>query len=155
MNRANKILLPSILIAVLYGTNIHTAASQVTISLQSDYPVHQEKTRILVVSEDGTPVIGAVVRATYRPGSRVSTESEIGMTDDAGSVDWIPQSAGIVTLSATRTAGDSGEFSVTKTVSVKFASTPAGGILIMILAGILLIGGSVYRFTRYLWGGEF
>jgi hypothetical protein len=140
-----------ILLACGYGS----AAAQGTIVLQTQFPVQKEKTRILVQAQNGDPVAGARVSATYRPGSRVEEESEVGTTDAGGSVEWIPKEAGIVSISAAFSGADGNDLQLQTNVSVKFASTPMSGVLIMLLAGTLLIGGSIVRFVKYMRGQEF
>ena len=140
---------------VLLACGYEYAASQGTIFLPIQFPVQNEKTRILVQTQAGNPLVGVKVKALYRPGSRVEADSEVGITDSGGGVNWIPQEAGIVTISAEFPGEDGNNILLETNVSVKFASTPLSGILIMLFAGILLIGGSIVRFTRYLWGQGF
>jgi hypothetical protein len=147
-------LLPGILL-ILLACGYETAASQGTIILQIQFPVQNEKTRIFVQTQAGDPIAGARVTATYRPGSRVEEDSEIGVTDPGGAVEWIPEEAGIVAISAEFTSEDSTTAQLSENVSVKFASTPLSGVLIMLLAGTLLIGGSIVRFARYIRGQGF
>ncbi|MFH1754612.1 MAG: hypothetical protein ABIA59_02815 [Candidatus Latescibacterota bacterium] len=132
-----------------------TAAAQGTILLQTRFPVQHESTRILVQTQSGNPVSGAKLIATYRPGSRVQEDSEVGITDAHGAVDWIPIEAGIVSISTEFIGEDSTAVQLQTNISVKFASTPFSGVLIMLFAGILLIGGSIIRFTRYIRGAGF
>jgi hypothetical protein len=147
-------LVPGILL-VLLACGYEYATCQGTILLQTQFPIQNEKTRIIVQSQAGNPIAGAKVGAIYRPGSRVEANAEVGITDSGGGVDWIPQEAGIVSISA-EFPGEAGDtIQVQTNVSVKFASTPLSGVLIMLFAGILLIGGSVLRFTRYLRGQGF
>ena len=91
------------------------------------------------------PVSGAKVAVTYRPGSSVELTEEVGTTGPGGRLVWTPTTAGIALISAT---WDGGETSTN--ISVKFASVPAGGLIIMILAGLLLVGGSAVRIIRVM-----
>ncbi len=149
MNRSGFLLLFFLLVC---GSGHRLTAAQGTIVLQTRYPTQFKNTRILVHTPEGNPVFGALVKVTYRPGSRVEVISDIGETDEAGGVNWAPDDVGIVTISAHWLGDDGGERTAATNISVKYASTPMSGILIMLLAGILLIGGSIYRFSRYIWG---
>ncbi len=153
-NRSKIHILPWTLFLLL-TCGIETAVSQGTIILQTQFPVQKEKTRILVQTQSGNPIAGAKVIATYRPGSRVEADSEVGITDAGGAVDWTPEEAGIVSLSAVYPAEDGTDIQLQTNISVRFASTPLSGVLIMLLAGTLLIGGSIIRFTRYIRGQGF
>jgi hypothetical protein len=152
MNRMIKYILPVVLIYTAVGFG--NAAAQGSIVLRTQYPVQKQATWILVQSDDGSPVAGALVSATYRPGSNVSQLTEIGTTDRTGRVEWIPVDAGIVEITAAHPDSLISLQASTNT-SVKFASPPISGIIIMVLAGVLLIGGSAVRFTRYIRGGGF
>lgn len=114
------------------------------------YPTQGNPTFILVRTYSGEPLEGAVVSITYRPGSRVEKRVPVGKTNAAGIVEWKPQVAGIAGIEARWMAEEEREIVVTKNVSVRFSSTPPGGIFIMALAGILLIGGSIRRFVLIL-----
>lgn len=119
------------------------AAGEIT--LQTSFPTQGEATSLIVQDDDGAPVSGATVTATYRPGSSVEHVSEVGTTDEGGRIDWVPEDAGIATVAA---QWGEDEKSASTNVSVRFASTPAGGLIIMIFAGLLLVGGSVVRLSR-------
>jgi len=111
------------------------------------FPVEGEPIFIYVRGADGYPVKGAVVSVTYRPGSKVEKTDKVGLTNLAGIVAWTPEDAGIVRISAKW--GEAGrETEISKNTSVKFASTPKAGIAIMLVAGLILIGGSIRRFVR-------
>jgi len=118
--------------------------------LERHYPVQDEETRIRVTDATGTPVNGAEVMVTYRPGSSVSREDAVGQSGSDGGIEWTPQQAGIATITATWHEADDVDVSSSATVSVKFASPPVGGLLIMIIAGLLLVVGSAVRITKLL-----
>jgi hypothetical protein len=155
MIRRTRIGLLFGMLLFLLACGYETAASQGSITLQIQFPVQNEKTRIFVQTQAGNPIVGAHVMATYRPGSRVEEESEIGITDSGGAVDWIPEEAGIVAVSAEFTGEDGDAAQLSTNVSVKFASTPLSGVLKMLLAGTHIIGGSIIRFARYIRGQGF
>ena len=117
--------------------------------IEHKYPVKGEATAIRVLDENGTPVSGAELEVTYRPGSSVARTEPIGRSA-TGAVEWTPQEAGIATITATWVGSDLAEASSTTNVSVKFRSPPIGGILIMIVAGLLLVVGSVIRVANLL-----
>lgn len=120
-------------------------AAQADIVLREKFPTRGKHTEIFVQDADGMPVAGAAVKVTYRPGSSVEAFDELGTTGPSGRLAWLPTTAGIATLAATWDGG-----STSSNVSVKFESAPAGGIIIMILAGVLLVGGSIVRIARIL-----
>lgn len=126
----------------------HVAMADVI--LEKRYPVQDEQTRIHVTDSSGAPITGANVMVTYRPGSSVSREDVVGKSGADGALAWTPQQAGIATITATWHEGSEADITSSATVSVKFASPPAGGILIMIVAGLLLIVGSVVRVTKLI-----
>jgi hypothetical protein len=76
-------------------------------------------------------------------------KTEVVGSSSAGSVQWTPAEAGIATLTATW-AADRGEASTTTNVSVKFSNPPFDGIIIMVVAGLLLVVGSVIRILNLL-----
>jgi hypothetical protein len=155
MNSRNKSKLMLGILWILLACGYRSTAAQGTIFLQTQFPVQKENTRIIVQTEAGNPIPGAKVTATYRPGSRVQADSEVGITNSGGTVDWIPLEAGIVSISAEFPGAGGDDIQLQTNVSVRFASTPVSGIVIMLLAGILLIGGSIVRFSRYIWGEGF
>lgn len=148
-------LLPALAVAfVLVFTMVQAASGENSIILRAQFPIEGERTELYIQDDTGGPVPGASVRATYRPGSSVEEISEIGITGKSGRVNWTPAIAGIVTLAATWSTAAGDTVTASANVSVKFRSTPAGGILIMLLAGLLLVGGSAVRILRVLRSGE-
>ncbi|MCZ6766845.1 MAG: hypothetical protein O7D32_07925 [bacterium] len=130
----------------------HVAMADVI--LDKRYPVQDEQTRIHVTDSSGAPVTGADVMVTYRPGSSVSREDSVGQSGMDGALAWTPQQAGIATITATWQEENETDITSSATVSVKFASPPFGGILIMTVAGLLLIVGSVVRITKLIRSPE-
>lgn len=121
-----------------------------SIDIADRYPVVNEPTLIHVRNSYGQSVEGAVIRVTYRPESRVETTDSLGTTNDAGIVHWTPEDVGVVTISAAWMEGDSTTGAATQNISIKFASTPANGIAIMVFAGFILLGGSIIRLSRLI-----
>ena len=147
MQRLNKAF-ASIFIGIAMLA-ITAPASNAEIVLDTAFPVEKQPTRIHV-GTDGYPVADALITVTYRPGSAVPAEFELGRTASDGNCEWTPREAGIVTISAAWTDEDGVEQTATMNTSVKYNPTPVVGILIMIIAGIVLIGGSVDRIARLL-----
>lgn len=102
-------------------------------------PVESEPSR-LVLTDGEHPATGVELVAVYRENAHktLRVEQIIGETDSAGEVQWTPQQAGVVVLSW---AGGN------KNVSVLHPSMPGGGLLIAVLAGVGLLGGSVLLFV--------
>ncbi len=131
---------------ILQASPAHADAS---IVLRSQYPVEGERTELFIQSDEGAPVANAAVLVTYRPGSSVEQTEEIGVTSEDGRIGWSPTLAGIVTINASW-EHDGATISTSTNVAVKFASAPLLGIAIMIIAGFLLVGGSVVRVFRMM-----
>ena len=123
------------------------AAADIVVDQQ--YPVKGETTGIRVLDNSGVPVSGATVEVTYRPGSSVSRTQSIG-SSQAGQMQWVPEEAGIATITAKWTGPNQNEMSAATNVSVRFASPPIGGIIIMIVAGFVLVIGSIIRVAGLL-----
>jgi hypothetical protein len=113
------------------------------IHLDEQYPLRGRATRVEVVDDGGRPVAGAVVEALYRPNSQTSHRAALAPTDAAGATAWVPEDAGIVTLTARAPgAGDASPPLATTNVAVRYGGFPAPGVFIMLLAGVLLFGGA-------------
>ena len=140
------ILIGSILLLIPFSGSKADEAG--LINLSKRFPIQGQSTLVYVVDQDNRAIQGAKVKVTYRPESRVEKAVDLGSTDEAGMIEWIPKDAGVVVLSADWP--DNPGQPLDKRVSVRFSSLPRGGILIMIFAGLLLIGGSVMRFIRIL-----
>ncbi len=132
-------------LAVALAVAAAAPAGAASIQVDRRYPAEGERAVVRVIADDGAPVTGALVRVTYRPGSSVETHAEVGRTDAGGAVAWTPELAGIATLSAEWTDG-----SASANVSVRFHHAPVAGLVIMIVAGVILVGGSVVRIRRVL-----
>lgn len=139
-----------VLIVALLAAPIAGAAAGGRIDTAEKFPTVGRSTLIHVRNSLGRSVEGALISITYRPESQVEKTVSLGATNNAGIVRWTPGDAGVVTISAAWTEADSTAGAATSNISVKFASAPASGIAIMILAGLLLLGGSIIRFARLL-----
>lgn len=92
---------------------------------------------ITVTLTDGETFVGGTpVQAVYRMNAHDSLlhTQDVGVTDAAGRVEWVPEEAGVVVLK-----WDGGS----QAVSVRFNGTPWAGVFIAIFAGLLLVGGTI------------
>ena len=142
MKRNSGVL--SVVLAVTV-VSLMVGAASADVVLREKYPTEGENTELFIQADDGTPVSGAAVSVIYRPGSSVEATEAVGTTGPSGRLAWTPQTAGIVSVNATWDGG-----STSANVSVKFGGAPAGGLIIMVLAGLLLVGGSIVRIMRVL-----
>ncbi len=124
-------------------------AGGLELCLDQAFPKEGEPCLIRVTDREH-PVRGARLRVTYRPNSEVETIERLGATNAEGELVWIPDDAGIATLEAgLASVGSQGEqTSLNLTVSVRFRSSPALGIVILLLAGMILFGGNGYSFAK-------
>ena len=143
-----KILVPAVTLAVI----LTVAAPQVyaDIVLDTAFPTNKQSARIHVTDDAGSSVPGAEVTVTYRPGSAVERSSVVGTTSATGTFAWTPSESGIATIAATWIGDDNTKHTTSVNTSVKFDPTPVSGIIIMIIAGIVLIGGGVERVISLL-----
>jgi len=110
-------------------------------------PVEGRET-VLTLRDGGAPAAGVAVTAIYRENGyrTLRHEQEIGTTGSDGSLVWRPQRPGVVVL--TWEGGSAN-------VSVRFDGIPVSGVVVALVAGILLLGGSTYFFRAMLLeGGE-
>jgi hypothetical protein len=136
-------ILAFVALTVVAGALASPAGAEIV--LRQKYPKQGDTAELFVQDDDGAPVAGATVTVTYRPGSSVEASDTVGTTGAGGRIAWTPTTAGIASLTASWEGNSS-----TTNVSVRFASVPPGGVIIMILAGLLLVGGSIVRITRVI-----
>ena len=129
--------------ALVWGAG--DAAAQGSVVVEERFPTQEAKVHLFVVDQAGEPVAGASIEVTYRPGSSVQRVETIGKSGHSGGIDWVPAEAGIATIRAAWTGPDRSEMVATTDVSVRFRSPPISGILVMIIAGVVLVVGSVIR----------
>jgi hypothetical protein len=140
----------TIIVMALCGLIAGDAAAQATVIVEEGFPVREEQIRIHIANDDGSPVAGATVEVTYRPGSSVEQLEQIGTSAEDGAIYWVPAEAGIATINATWAGPDQSQITASTSVSVRFRSAPLGGIVIMIAAGVVLVIGSVFRIFNLL-----
>jgi hypothetical protein len=106
-------------------------------------PVEGRTTGLSFSDEAGDPAPGLVITAVYRENAHASLRREqaVGTTDAAGRVDWTPEQAGVVVL---QWEGGS------RNVSVVHDGLPPAALLVALLAGLALLGGSVAFFAQML-----
>jgi len=111
-----------------------------TLAQFETHPVGGRAT-MLRFERDGQPAVGIAVTARYRENAdpAIAHQQMIGATGTDGTLSWVPEDAGVVVLS-----WEGG----TRNVSVLHAGVPFLGVAIAVLAGILLLGGSILTFFR-------
>ncbi len=125
----------TVVLVGLLGFVAGTSLASVELSLDADFP-EVGKDQAVAVSGDGSEHLRLWV--VYSPSSETQVEEEIGPFS-GGQITWRPARAGIATLSARDGGGDN---VAAVNVAVLFSSTPASGVLVMGLAGVLLFGGA-------------
>jgi len=121
------------------------------------YPLRGEPTTLTVSTEQG-PAPGVIVEVLYRPNSQTSHTETLPPTGADGTVPWTPDDAGLATLTA-HSPGQPEAVIASRNVAVRFGGFPASGVGMMVLAGILLFGGSGLGFLLLFrddgpWPGE-
>lgn len=139
-----------LLLAVCFGSAVGWADIEVAPAV----PI-QGRDVVVRVTRDGEAAMAAPVRATYRPGSRVSHTEELGQTDGEGRLHWTPSDAGIVALEAELPAtGTAPATTLSRNLSVHFQGVPWAGVFIMLVAGTILYGGVILGFKRLTSGPQ-
>ena len=102
----------------------------------------------LIFRAGDAPAADLGVKAIYRENATASIrrELDLGKTDSAGQLQWTPDAAGVVVLTW-------GETEEKETLSVAYASTPAGAVIVAVFAGLLLLGGSALFFVLMMRDG--
>lgn len=109
------------------------------LELTPETPVHGEPVEVSLAGD----AVGAELLVTYRPNSAVvATET---LPFDGGRATWVPSQPGIAVLSVSE-----GEKTVSRNVSVRFASIPWSGVLVFLGTGLLLFGGASFALRRML-----
>ncbi len=128
-----------LIVLALIGLLSRTGAAEGTLSLSEPYPKVGKKIEIRLegVSEPAKESLWVV----HRPNSQTAETLEVGPFDDEGKIWWIPEAPGIANLT-NRDPESGDEEMVSMSVAICFSSTPAWGILVMVLAGLLLFGGA-------------
>lgn len=116
-----------------------------SVTLPED-PFVDSQTATLTFTAGPGPVAGLAVTANYRVNAHESltVKQAIGTTNNEGQVQWTPEQAGVVVL---EWEGGS------KNVSVRHDGIPPMALIVAVLAGLLLLGGSVMFFVHMLRDG--
>ena len=112
------------------------------------FPVDGEGTvLVLTGGEEGARYNLATV---YRPNSRTADTVMVGPVGEEKVFSWTPEQPGLARIVVLDPSA--GEWAVVteRDVAVRFASPPASGLLIFILAGALLFGGASFSMRRAL-----
>lgn len=86
----------------------------------------------ITATKNDAPLAHEPLEVTYYPNSEIKRIVEVGRTDEAGRINFVPEYAGITSLAV----GDQ-----SKTIAVRFDSMPVGALIVFLFAGTLLIGG--------------
>jgi hypothetical protein len=122
----------------------------ITLAADDERPIIGQTVQLTVLA-GGSPLRGARVRAVYRPNSSTTSTEHLAPTDDAGTVFWTPSAAGPVNLQAWAPAvAEDAPPAVTVAVAVRYGGFPLSGLVIMLLAGALLLGGAIFGMTMLL-----
>ena len=140
-----RTLLPLLLTVLLAGSAFAAELSPI----ETD-PMPDIETRLKLVEGDGGPAVGYVVRARYRENAHETLRStqELGTSDLAGEVVWVPQRSGVVVLAWEKPGAEGTGGS--QNISVVYDGFPLGAMLIALFAGLLLLGGSVLFFLQMM-----
>ena len=136
------------IIALVLAGSVTGPAVAAGISIDDEFPVVGESMVVSVSDLDGAE--NHTLRVVYSPNSETQTDEEIGRFSSDGTVAWTPGRFGIATLTVT---DENGETAAAENVAVLPAETPAGGVLVMIFAGILLFGGAATSLRSVLASG--
>lgn len=127
-------------IALLLGA---AAGAQSKLTLSGDQLVEGRETILSVAGASGIPLAGVRIEATYRENAHPSIchTQNVGKTEPDGTRTWVPEQAGVVvlrwTLPGTTAPVDKLE------VAVRHDGIPGAGIAVAVIAGFLLLGGSL------------
>jgi len=132
------------MLAILVVLGLPAISFAAQLSLSEPFPMIGSAVRIQIEGVEGGPE-GFELSATFRPNSATERSVEVGVFGPDGGLFWTPVEEGITLLKAVR-----GEAVVQKNVAVKFASAPAAGIAMMLVAGTVLFGGIFVSIRRVL-----
>jgi hypothetical protein len=115
-------------------------------TLQIEGPVLEGQQVILHLTDGKEDLPGIAITAKYRQNAHAALQhdQDLGATGPDGRISWTPEEAGVVVISW---AG--GE----QNVSVCHSGVPASGVIVLILAGVLLLGGATRYFFKMLKEG--
>lgn len=131
-----------------------TAHAQSTLTLSGDQLVEGRETILSVVDATGNPVAGIQVDALYRENAHPSIRhtQNVGKTEPDGTRTWVPDQAGVVVLRWTLPGAQ--EPAGKLEVAVRHDGIPGAGIAVAVIAGFLLLGGSLRFLLQMLSSDE-
>lgn len=100
------------------------------ITVVGDSPPREGDSLTIRVTDDGVALAATPVVATYGPGSQLAREVEVGTTDAAGQLSFVPDAFGLLAV----TVGDE-----STTLSVRAAGVPPLAVVVFALASSLLV----------------
>jgi len=97
----------------------------------------------LQLRQSEQPAAGIEIRVAYRQNAHQALQHQqlIGPSDARGRIKWTPKEAGVVVM--TWPGGH-------KNISVFYDGLPWSGLVVMLFAGFLLLGGTVFFFAQML-----
>ncbi len=137
------------------ATKAHGSASQTTAHKKAEHAdtikladrAVEHKAVQLTLLAKGLPVAGVKLQVAYRENAHkdLQHQQHIGPSDAQGRIEWTPEEAGVVVFS-----WPGGK----KNISVFYDGLPWSGLLVMLFAGFLLLGGTVFFFAQMLRAKE-
>lgn len=116
-------------LAIIVGSLSPTGAQ---ISVSTEKPIQGENITISLAQPDSMVVI------TYRPNSSLAQRDTLRAPALAATFQWTPARAGVVALSTSAQGS--------RNVSVRYRGLSGSGLLVLILAGTILLGGAGFAF---------
>lgn len=120
--------------ALFFGAPASAAIEVVT---AQDASPRQGESVTLRVTEAGVHLAATPVVATYAPGSQLAREVELGLTDAAGQLTFVPDAFGLVAI---RAADES------TTLSVRASGVPLSAVAIFAVALALMVALTGFGF---------
>lgn len=122
----------------------------VKLSLSEPFPTAWKTVTVSLedLAEDEDPTT-FWLKATFRPNSSTEGINNIAAFSKDGTLDWRPTGNGIVKLSAEGPVAKGSKEMVSRAsihCAVRFEKAPALGLAVMIFAGLILFGGTLFFF---------
>lgn len=128
---------------ILSGLNAWATPEKPQLGLDESFPLEGQPVKVYISHPTYPRLQDFEVSATYRPNSEVSFTEKLPAPNSYGVVEWSPQQAGIVTLSAKVP-----ELALSKNISVRYVGFPPSGLAILGLAAFILFGGLITVILR-------
>ncbi len=143
MSKSTVLFSAAWLALLLFGMGLRSVTAA-DLELALEHPTRGEAVEVRLTGVESAA--GVQLTAAYRPGSATEVSETVGIFGSDGVLQWSPTDAGLSVLSAN--SGD--ESLASRNVSIRFDSTPPLGMLILLLAGLLLFGGTTVMLRRAL-----